>query len=76
MQNANQNFKNLDKLIKHINERTEETGIKAIYSTPSCFVKALNDEQVNDPEYQWPEKFDDFFPYASSKIMMVIKVTI
>jgi lysosomal alpha-mannosidase len=59
-QNAAMYYKNMDKLIRHMNERTAETKINLLYSTPSCFVKALND--ANDV---WPTKTDDFFPYAS-----------
>eukprot|EP00095_Tigriopus_kingsejongensis_P005742 maker-scaffold28_size608977-snap-gene-1.16 protein:Tk05742 transcript:maker-scaffold28_size608977-snap-gene-1.16-mRNA-1 annotation:"hypothetical protein DAPPUDRAFT_207420" len=56
---ANMNYQNLDKLIKYVNERSAETKIRAFYSTPSCFLKALNDESLT-----WPSKTDDFFPYA------------
>ena len=38
-QNARQNFKNMDKLIKYMNERTEETGIHVMYSTPACYLQ-------------------------------------
>ena len=41
LQNAHQNFKNMDKLIKYVNQRTEETGIEIQYSTPSCYLKGL-----------------------------------
>lgn len=34
-----QNFDNLDILVDLANERTKETGVHLIYSTPSCFVK-------------------------------------
>lgn len=61
---ANLNYQNLDKLIKYVNERSEETGIRAFYSTPSCFLKALNDESLT-----WPTKTDDFFPYADGKVV-------
>ena len=65
-QNANMNYKNLDKLIKYVNERTSSTGIEALYSTPSCYLKGLYEDYINlYPDYQWSEKTDDFFPYAS-----------
>ena len=65
-QNANQYYKNLDKLIKYINERTPETGIEAVYSTPSCYIKGLYEEFItNYPNFEWSTKDDDFFPYAS-----------
>eukprot|EP00095_Tigriopus_kingsejongensis_P008379 snap_masked-scaffold9_size846264-processed-gene-1.4 protein:Tk08379 transcript:snap_masked-scaffold9_size846264-processed-gene-1.4-mRNA-1 annotation:"lysosomal alpha-mannosidase" len=51
-------YKNMDKLIKYVNERDE--GVHVMYSTPSCYLKALHDEDIG-----WPEKTDDFFPYAS-----------
>jgi lysosomal alpha-mannosidase len=31
-----------------------------MYSTPSCYLKALNEEGLD-----WSTKSDDFFPYAS-----------
>lgn len=42
-QEAGMQFKNMDKLIKHMNERTDETGIHVLYSTPACYVKVLRD---------------------------------
>lgn len=58
---ANVYYKNMDKLIKYANDR-QETGsdINLFYSTPSCYLKALHDADIT-----WPEKSDDFFPYAS-----------
>ena len=61
--NANKYYKNIDKLIRHMNERTSETKVHLVYSTPSCFVKAQNDGNL-----QWPTKTDDFFPYADGKM--------
>eukprot|EP00091_Calanus_sinicus_P010397 TRINITY_DN24210_c0_g1_i1.p1 TRINITY_DN24210_c0_g1~~TRINITY_DN24210_c0_g1_i1.p1 ORF type:complete len:212 (-),score=33.35 TRINITY_DN24210_c0_g1_i1:31-666(-) len=52
----------MDKLIKHMNEKSEETGIHLLYSTPSCYLQAL---QEGDEVY--PIKSDDFFPYASGE---------
>ena len=67
-QNANKNFKNLDKLIQYVNDKTAETGIEAFYSTPSCYLKGVyQDQQDIFPDHEWKEKTDDFFPYASSK---------
>ena len=40
-QNARMNFKNLDKLILHMNERTEDTGIHLLYSTPDCYLSVM-----------------------------------
>ena len=53
-------FKNLDKLIKYANLRTRETKINVLYSTPSCYIKALNDDALS-----YTTKKDDFLPYAS-----------
>ncbi|KAJ6646748.1 Lysosomal alpha-mannosidase [Pseudolycoriella hygida] len=53
-------FKNLDKLIKHTNERQSQYNINAFYSTPGCYLKALHDSNI-----EWPTKTDDYFPYAS-----------
>ncbi|XP_033223798.1 lysosomal alpha-mannosidase-like [Belonocnema kinseyi] len=58
-QNADTWFTNLDKLIRYTNQRNGSTH-HAIYSTPSCYLKAVNDRNVS-----WTTKSDDFFPYAS-----------
>ncbi|XP_073978683.1 lysosomal alpha-mannosidase-like isoform X2 [Rhodnius prolixus] len=60
-QYAGMNYKNMDKLIKYINEY-EFYGSKfhAFYSTPSCYLKAVNEAGV-----RLPTKSDDFFPYSS-----------
>ncbi|XP_033744911.1 lysosomal alpha-mannosidase-like [Pecten maximus] len=58
-QNANAWFKNLDKLMKHVNKQSNSTTVNVLYSTPSCYLSSLNKEAV-----RWPTKEDDFFPYA------------
>ncbi|KAM0728650.1 Lysosomal alpha-mannosidase [Formica fusca] len=58
-QHAEMYFTNLDKLIRYTNQRNG-SRVNVIYSTPSCYLKALNDKKL-----QWPTKDDDFFPYAS-----------
>ncbi|XP_042239009.1 lysosomal alpha-mannosidase-like isoform X2 [Homarus americanus] len=59
--NAHAWYKNLDKLIRYVNERqTNGSKINVFYSTPSCYLKALHDANIT-----WPTKTDDFFPYAS-----------
>jgi lysosomal alpha-mannosidase len=59
--NANVWFKNLDKLIKYVNElQGNGSKINAFYSTPSCYLKALHEAGQT-----WTSKSDDFFPYAS-----------
>ena len=55
---ADMNFKNMDKMIQYTNERLPSVNL--FYSTPSCYVKALNDAAKS-----WPTKNDDFFPYSS-----------
>ncbi|XP_067620208.1 lysosomal alpha-mannosidase [Eurosta solidaginis] len=60
-QNANMYYKNLDKLIRYTNERQANgSNINLLYSTPSCYLKALHDADIT-----WPTKDDDFLPYAS-----------
>ena len=61
-QNANVNYKNLDKLIKHMNAQKEKYKMNLVYSTPSCYVKALN-----DAGHTWPTKTDDYFPHANGE---------
>ncbi|CAF1071518.1 unnamed protein product [Rotaria sordida] len=59
-QNANEWFKNLDKLIKYVNEQQANgSDVNVFYSTPSCYLYALN--KINRT---WSSKIDDFFPYA------------
>lgn len=59
-QSAGHWFINLDKLIHHANLVSEKTKIHLLYSTPSCYLKALHESGS-----KWPTKTDDFFPYAS-----------
>ena len=40
-QNARMNYKNIDKIIKHMNAKTEETGIHLLYSTPDCYLSVI-----------------------------------
>ncbi len=53
------NFKNMDKMIKYTNQ-LNGTTVNLFYSTPSCYIKALNDAGKS-----WPVKTDDFFPYSN-----------
>ncbi|XP_033643770.1 lysosomal alpha-mannosidase-like [Asterias rubens] len=57
--NAHMWYENLDKLIKYVNAKQNETGVHALYSTPSCYTKNVNQVAKN-----WTTKSDDFFPYA------------
>lgn len=43
-----------------------ETKYNLIYSTPSCYLKAVYDESVKK-NIKWTVKTDDFFPYASDQ---------
>ena len=53
-------FKNMDKIRNYFNKNQDKFGINILYSTPSCYLKSLNDAELS-----WPRKTDDFFPYAS-----------
>lgn len=59
--NARTWYKNLDKLIKHTNDR-QKAGLKInlLYSTPSCYLKSVHETNPIKTT-----KSDDFFPYAS-----------
>jgi lysosomal alpha-mannosidase len=59
--NAGKNFKNLDKLIYHVNKISNLTKVNLFYSTPSCYLYSLYKANLTE----WPVKEDDFFPYAS-----------
>lgn len=57
--NGNMWFKNFDKLLKYINDRSSELGITIKYSTPSEYIAAIQKEAKT-----YPVKKDDFFPYS------------
>nr|CAI5853429.1 unnamed protein product [Callosobruchus analis] len=58
-------YTNLDKLIYYANLKQKEgSKYNLIYSTPSCYVKAIHEESVREKK-KWLVKTDDFFPYAS-----------
>lgn len=58
--NANAWFKNMDKLMYHINQRQSNgSKLNLLYSTPSCYLYHVNKANVT-----WTQKTDDFFPYA------------
>ena len=57
-QNANANFKNMDKLINLINT-DPNNGLNLFYSTPDNYTQA-----VYSAGLAWTNKTDDFFPYA------------
>lgn len=57
--NAAKWFYNLDRLMAAVNSLQAQEGVNVIYSTPSCYLKALHESN-----FLWPEKNDDFFPYA------------
>jgi lysosomal alpha-mannosidase len=59
--NAHMWYKNLDKLIKYVNERqtTNSSKVNIFYSTTACYLYSLYKSNAT-----WPTKADDFFPYA------------
>ncbi|XP_063787232.1 lysosomal alpha-mannosidase [Pseudophryne corroboree] len=58
-------FKNMDKLIDLVNaKQVNGSKMNVIYSTPSCYLNALNRVPLS-----WPMKTDDFFPYADGAHM-------
>ncbi|XP_077995437.1 lysosomal alpha-mannosidase-like isoform X2 [Glandiceps talaboti] len=59
-ENANEWFKNLDKLIKYVNQREDTTNVHVLYSTPACYLLSLN--QANKT---WTTKAEDFMPIGS-----------
>ncbi|XP_062244206.1 lysosomal alpha-mannosidase [Platichthys flesus] len=61
-ENANLWYKNLDKLIHHVNARQGNgSKVHLLYSTPSCYLQELHRANLT-----WALKTDDFFPYADS----------
>ena len=61
--NANMWFKNMDKLRNFFNKNSSY-GLNILYSTPSCYLKAVHDA-AEAAGQTWTTKTDDFFPYAS-----------
>uniref|UniRef100_A0A1L8EG59 Alpha-mannosidase n=1 Tax=Haematobia irritans TaxID=7368 RepID=A0A1L8EG59_HAEIR len=60
-ENAAINYRNMDKLIKYVNERQlQGTKINVFYSTPACYLNALHNVNMT-----WPTKSEDFFPYST-----------
>jgi lysosomal alpha-mannosidase len=59
--NAHMWFKNLDKLIYHVNQRqlNADSKVNAFYSTTACYLYSLYTANMT-----WSTKSDDFFPYA------------
>jgi lysosomal alpha-mannosidase len=57
--NARMQFKNFDKVMKYINERSNEYNMTIRYSTPSEYIKSIRQEKR-----QYSVKKDDFFPYS------------
>lgn len=57
---AHQYYKNLDKLIHHVNE---DGRINIFYSTPAEYVAVKHGYN-----HSWPLKTDDFFPYADCPV--------
>ena len=53
-------FLNMDRIMGHINSRSEELGLSLHYSTPSCYLAA-----VQEAGLAWPIETGDFLPYAS-----------
>lgn len=60
--NARMFFKNLDKLMKAVNE---DGRLNMFYSTPSIYTEAKNKQQ-NELGIKYPTKQDDFFPYGTT----------
>ncbi|UJR26764.1 hypothetical protein I4U23_008079 [Adineta vaga] len=59
-ENANEWFKNMDKLMRYVNaQQANGSNVNVFYSTPSCYLYALN-----QAKRAWTSKTDDFFPYA------------
>jgi lysosomal alpha-mannosidase len=56
---ANTWFKNLDKLFNHINANPDIYNLEVKYSTPSIYLKAINEEGATYPTNNY-----DFLPYA------------
>uniref|UniRef100_A0A6Q2Y3L4 Alpha-mannosidase n=1 Tax=Esox lucius TaxID=8010 RepID=A0A6Q2Y3L4_ESOLU len=64
-ENANLWYKNLDKLIRYVNQKqVNGSNIHVLYSTPSCYLQELHRANLSCPYF--PMRIDDFFPYADA----------
>lgn len=76
-ENANENFINMDRLIKHVNAHQRREMLKRgfrssgamkpvhlLYSSPTCYTKAVN--EAFKKQGTMPQRDGDFFPYASA----------
>ncbi|KAI5733288.1 hypothetical protein M8J76_010128 [Diaphorina citri] len=62
-QEAEYYYRSLDKMIKYINNmQINGSKVNLLYSTPSCYIKAVHNSGIT-----LPTKQDDFFPYGSGK---------
>ncbi|GJQ83732.1 hypothetical protein Trydic_g20608 [Trypoxylus dichotomus] len=67
--NAETNFLMTDTLIRGFEQFSKyvvDKRIRLFYSTPSCYLKAVNEEAMTR-NLTFPLKVDDFFPYASDE---------
>jgi hypothetical protein len=53
-------IKSMNKLMRYMNARQSEYGMKLVYSTPSRYANAVKQAGITD----WEIKTDDIFPYA------------
>ncbi|EGR32713.1 hypothetical protein IMG5_073080 [Ichthyophthirius multifiliis] len=60
--NAIMTYKNMDKIIKYVNENIEKYNVEILYSTPSIYL-----EEIYKLNITFPQKIDDFLPYADEK---------
>ena len=58
-ENANINFKNMDKLMAYMNAHQAQYNMTLFYSTPQTYVDTIHAKNLT-----WSLKTDDFFPYA------------
>ena len=65
------NYKNMDSLIENANKLTDETGVHLLYSTPMCYLDAVNRDHGQE---EWSTVTTDFFPYKNSKTSANVKI--
>ncbi|EDW77500.1 uncharacterized protein Dwil_GK24524 [Drosophila willistoni] len=60
-ENAQQNYQNMDKLIKYVNQRQADgSRYNIFYSTASCYLNSLHKGLQT-----WPNKTQDFLPHSN-----------
>lgn len=60
-QNAGQIFKNMERMVKYIEENYKEVNVDLVFSTPSEYIKAIRADKASYPVF-----YGDLLPYIEA----------